>query len=125
MKKYKYFSPEEFQRATPSCVISQMNESFMDSLDNARGIAGVPFIVNSAYRSESWERAHNRAGTSFHCFGKAVDLSCRTSDARYKIVSALLRAGFKGIGISKSFIHVDARNVATPLIWMYNEFDED
>lgn len=121
MKTYKYFKPEEFLRATPPCTISQVQETFLDSLDVARGYAGVPFIINSAYRPESWEREHNRSGLSMHCLGRAVDLSCKNSETRYKIVSALLRAGFRGIGISKTFIHVDNRSAGNPLIFLYND----
>lgn len=121
MKTYKYFKPEEFLRATPPCTISQVQESFLERLEVARIIAGIRFRVNSAYRSEAWEREHNRSGLSMHCLGRAVDISCKNSESRYIIVSALLRAGFRGIGISKTFIHVDDRTSGKPLIFLYND----
>ena len=120
MKPLRYFSEEEFKRAVPSCSLSDMDENFMELLDECRDFAGIPFVINSAYRSVDWEMKHGRQGTSQHCFGKAVDLRCRTNAERYRIVASLLVAGFKRIGIGASFIHVDIGYPdAQPIIWTY------
>ena len=105
--KYKYFDWRDFERCTPRCDEKQMNTLFMHMLDKARDKAGVPFILNSAYRSVKWEKALGRNGTSSHTKGVAVDIHCYDSSNRLKIVKALLDVGFKRIGIYDTFIHVD------------------
>lgn len=99
------------------CSLSDMNPAFMDRLQMARRLAGVPFIINSAYRSVEHEKAHKRSGQSMHCLGRAVDIKCVDSGSRHKILNALLQCGFNGIGIDNTFIHCDDRSI--PLIWLY------
>lgn len=107
MKKAKYFSNTEFLRCLPSCTIEDMEQPLLNMLDKARELAGIPFVLNSAYRSRSYELAHGRSGNSAHTRGLAVDVRCNTSANRYKIVTAAISAGFKRIGIGKTFVHLD------------------
>lgn len=116
---YRYFDNKEFEMCTPSCSLSNMSQSFMNRLDMAREIAGIPFVLNCAYRSVSWDKLHGRSGNSYHTLGRAVDIRCLSSKERYKIVAALLKSGFTGIGVNKTFIHVDDRVVTDPLIFLY------
>lgn len=115
----RYFSEEDFTKAKPSCSLSDMNDSFMARLDDARHIAGVPFIVSSAYRSKQYELSKGRSGTSSHCFGLAIDLLCSNSFNRLLIISALLKVGFKRIGLHSNFIHVDYDSCKSQSIWLY------
>ena len=110
MSKYPFFADEEFSRCIPPCDVSQMDETFMWRLVSARDAVGLPFVLNSAYRSPLWEQKHDRTARGFHTKGRAVDIRCTSSADRYDIVAALIRAGFKGIGIGKTFIHVDDRD---------------
>lgn len=105
-----YFTEKELARLTPSCSLKDMDEQFMRRLDFARTIAGIPFVLNCAYRSKKWDISKGRSGNSFHCIGRAVDIRCNDSMNRAKIVYSLLNAGFKSIGLYPSFIHVDDRN---------------
>lgn len=107
MIKAVYFQEKEFNRCTPGCSLQDMNQDFIKKLDNARRIAGIPFVINSAFRSVEYEKAHGRKGTSSHTLGRAVDIRCNTDENRIIIVDALLRAGFNRIGIAKTYIHVD------------------
>lgn len=91
----------------------------MQHLDLAREKAGIPFKINSAFRSVEYEKSQGRKGTSSHCFGLAVDIRCTTSLQRLKIVSALLEVGFERIGIGKTFIHVDFDQEKNSAIWLY------
>lgn len=116
----KYFKDKEFKEATPPCSLSQMNEEFMKRLDECRDFAGVPFIINSAYRSVEYEKSKKRPGTSQHCKGLAADIACNTNSIRYRILGALLICGFRRIGIGSNFIHVDMGYPNTqPIIWTY------
>lgn len=117
----KYFSPAEFRKCTPSCTIDQMDADFLSRLDRVREAAGIPLVLNSAYRSKSYERKKGRSGTSSHCEGKAVDIRCNTYANRYKIILAALAEGITRIGIAKTYIHLDtADDTHTPrVIWDY------
>lgn len=108
MIKLRYFKPSEFEKCTPSCSIEDMSEEFLLKLDDARSICSVPFVLNSAFRSKDWEIKQGRKGTSSHCKGLAVDISCLTSVARLKMILALMAVGFRRIGIYPTFIHVDS-----------------
>lgn len=120
MKLYRYFSEDDFKNALPSCSIDDMSPDLLDMLDKAREIAGIPFKVNSAYRTVEYEKSKGRQGTSRHCFGLAVDIACYTSNFRYRIVSALIEVGFHRIGIGSNFIHADiGYKGSEPIIWLY------
>lgn len=83
----------------------------------ARDLAGIPFRINSAFRSVDHELSKKRSGKSMHCIGRAVDIKCVDSGSRYTIIRALIEAGFNGIGIGSTFIHADDRDIK--LIWTY------
>jgi len=102
-----YFSNNDFRNANPSCSIEDMQETFLHRLDIARFHSGVPYIVNSAYRSVEHEKSKGRDGTSSHTKGLAVDLRATNSRARFKIIEGLLKAGFTRIGVYKWGVHVD------------------
>lgn len=120
MKNLKHFKEEEFKRATPACSLSDMDEEFMELLDECRDFAGIPFIINSAYRTPEYEKKKGRTGKSMHCQGKAVDIRCVTDGYRYRIIASLLVAGFRRIGIGNTFIHVDTGYPnSEPIIWTY------
>lgn len=110
MAKYKYFTEEEFNALTPSCSLSDMDPTFMTALDGARYLCGFPFVLNCAFRSVEWDKAHGRPGTSFHTKGMAVDIRCGDSKKRASIIFSLLLCGIKGIGVYDTFIHADFRN---------------
>lgn len=88
----KHFESTEFEYP------DKMNYDFLLKLDRARGIAGVPFILSSTYRDGD-SKSHGK--------GLAVDIKCRNSGNRFKIVSSLIRVGFVRIGIYDRHIHVD------------------
>lgn len=96
-----------------------MDKNFLHKLDNARDIAGLPFIINSAYRSPEHPLSIKNP-TSSHLKGLAVDIKCTDSRTRFIIVDALIKAGFNRIGIADSFIHVDLDlDKSNKVIWTY------
>lgn len=103
----KYFKEQEFARCNPPCSLQDMEQETMDKLDAAREKAGIPFVLNSAFRSVAHEKSKGRNGTSSHTKGRAVDIRCNTSANRMKIVVGLLDAGFTRIGIGKTYVHAD------------------
>lgn len=71
-KTPKYFKPDE---------VKNLRRVFVNLLDKARELAGIPFIITSGFRS---------GGTSSHSKGLAVDLKCKTSRDRFLIVKSAL-----------------------------------
>ena len=114
----KYFVEREFQKCTPACHLSDMDPAFMDMLDRVRELAGIPLVLNSAYRSKAWEKAHGRPGTSTHCKGQAVDIRCSSDASRYRVFyglfngkSVLDSAGVRTVD-SIVFIDMDVEGLA-------------
>ena len=103
----KYFSPSEFKRCDPPCSIDQMDADFLAILDRIREDAGIPLVINCAYRSKAHDLAKGRSGNSAHTRGLAVDIRCATSASRFKIVEAAIANGITRIGIGKTFVHID------------------
>lgn len=95
---YKYFKDNEIVNLKPELV---------KKLDLARELAGIPFIIQSGYRTLEENFRVKGVSNSAHRTGEAVDLFCTNSRDRIKIVEALLEMGFRRIGIGKSHIHCD------------------
>lgn len=116
----KFFTEAEFRKCTPPCSLQDMRQELMTRLDNARRQAGIPFVLNSAYRSSAWDKSKGRSGNGAHTRGWAVDIRCTTDANRWKVVAALLDNGFTRIGIAKTYIHADLDPALTQeRIWLY------
>ena len=97
-----------------------MQESTLRMLDDARGIAGIPFVINSGYRTNEHNRKVGGVSGSSHTKGYAVDIRCIGSNSRHVIVNALMKAGFNRIGIGNSFVHADNDPMKVKnVIWLY------
>ena len=96
-----------------------MNVDFLNKLDEAREYSGIPFVINSAYRSPTHPLSIKNP-TSSHIKGLAVDISVKDSNTRFKVLDALIAVGFTRIGIANSFIHVDLDfDKSQNVIWTY------
>lgn len=116
----KYFKENEFESCIPVCSLQDMSQTFIDKLDMLRSIAGIPLVLNCAYRSVEWERLKGRNMSGDHPQGKGVDIRCNTSQNRYKILKAAFQVGFRRIGVANGFIHVgDGDHLPNDVIWMY------
>ena len=121
----KYFTYEEFD--SPDLVNSgiNMDRNFLQKLELAREIAGIPFKINSGYRTKEHNNAiYKRLGKepikSAHLVGKAADIAYANSRERWLIITALQDAGFNRLGIAKGFVHVDSDTSKSPnVIWTY------
>tara|TARA_R110002012_G_scaffold321773_2_gene551302 strand:+ start:171 stop:539 length:369 start_codon:yes stop_codon:yes gene_type:complete len=120
-----YFKFKEFDSPDLPNSGRNMDANFLELLDFARTIAGIPFKITSGYRTKAHNEALKAKGysaspNSSHCKGLAVDISIPDSSTRHKILTSLIEAGFTRIGISDNFIHVDAdKDKAQGVIWTY------
>jgi len=100
-------------------IEDNMDEEFLQRLDQARAFADIPFIINSAYRSPNHPLSIKNPSSS-HIKGLAVDIKATDNATRFKIIDALIFVGFKRIGIADTFIHVDMDyGKRQDIIWTY------
>lgn len=113
---FKYFDISEFRcRETGE---NDMDDSFIHMLDELRERCGFSFVITSGYRSikHTAERSKEKGGT--HTQGIAADIAVSNGEQRMKIVREALEMGFGGIGVARTFVHVDMR-ATTPVMWTY------
>ena len=104
---FKYFKYSEFDSPDmPGSGEKYMNKDFIKMLDKARGMAGVPFKINSGYRTTKRNEDVGGVADSAHTKGLAVDIST-TPETKKVILDSLLKVGFVRVGIGNNFIHVD------------------
>jgi len=120
MTEFKYFKLEDFD--CQETGDNEMDVEFIHKLDQLREACGFPFIITSGFRSKdhSIEKRKEKAGT--HAQGIAADIRARNGNERYKIVQEAIKLGFTGVGIARTFIHVDSRIVGAdkaPVMWCY------
>lgn len=117
----KYFTWSEFDCPTlPGSGAEHMDAYLIELLDQAREIAGIPFIINSGYRTPAHNKAVGGVATSSHTKGLAVDIQTQGSGTRYKVLAACIKVGFNRIGIGRGFIHVDIDETKTKEVaWHY------
>lgn len=111
----------------PPCEVSDLHPELVDRIILAQKMCGEQFIVTSGYRSQVYERSKGRKGSSSHAKipGLAVDISAVNSHLRFKVVAALLYAGFPRLGIGKTFIHADIDETKPhPIIFHYYDPQE-
>jgi len=117
----KYFTLSEFDSPDEPGSGSKMDKKFLEKLDYARGNAGIPFKINSGYRSEEWNRTVGGRVGSSHLLGLAADIACKGSRDRALIIRALLEVGITRIGIARTFIHCDVdKRKDQDVFWLYN-----
>ena len=108
METLNHFSPSEFRcRCGCGAGIEQMDPELLSMLDKAREIAGIPFVLSSAFRCPEHNRTVGGVSNSAHVRGYAVDIRCVDSHSRFTMLQALLKAGFRRIELAPTWIHVD------------------
>jgi len=101
-------------------IEENMDVDFLAKLDEARELAGIPFIINSAYRSPGHNAKIGGKPNSSHLRGLAVDIKATDSRTRFTVLNALISVGFNRIGIADTFIHVDLDcEKSDRVIWTY------
>jgi zinc D-Ala-D-Ala carboxypeptidase len=124
----KYFKASEFDCKSLPGSGRHMDFNFLVMIDHARTLAGVPFVINSGYRTKAYNQALIKRGEpaspdSSHMKGIAADIAVSPQN-RTRVIDACIEAGFKRIGVANSFIHVDIdKDKASPAVWGYSTTD--
>ena len=101
---WENFKPEEFQCS--HCQELKIHSSIVDLIQTARNELG-PLSITSAYRCSEHNSNVSKTGPNGpHTTGKAVDISVKDSQHRKQLIT-YFAPKVTGLGIAKSFIHVD------------------
>lgn len=119
-----YFSLSEFDCPSLPNSGKNMDTNFLYKLEHARELAGIPFKITSGYRTKEYnedllKRGYKASKNSSHLIGVAADIAVGSGNERYIILNALIRAGFKRIGVAKGFIHCDTDDSKPNSVWTY------
>lgn len=90
--------------------------AFLDALQALREQTGKPIMINSAHRCRQWNATVGGAPLSQHK-RLAVDIALAGHD-RQTLLSRSRALGFTGLGLARSFLHLDRRRV--PAKWYYS-----
>jgi len=114
---YKYFDISEFDCTETG--ENEMKPRHVHRVDALRGRCGFPFIVVSGFRSKLHSKeVIKENGPGEHPEGHATDIRVTNGVQRREIVEWALKMDFRGIGVAKTFVHVDDR-LGTPVLWPY------
>lgn len=121
----KYFKPHEFDSKDRDGS-GVGTHKFMDArvvlaIDEIREIRGKKINLNSAYRTSAHNKAVKGAPHSAHLNGLALDVDTIgwTERERIDLILYARQKGFTGIGIAKTFIHIDMKNRGHLASWIY------
>ena len=115
-----HFETQEFDsKDMPGSGAKFMDNAFLQMLDDARSIAGIPFNITSGYRSEKINKLAGGVENSSHLVGRAADIAVRSGKERLIIIMALIQVGFRRVGVAQGFIHTDNDSTKPDSIWTY------
>lgn len=117
----KYFAYSEFM-CECGCGCCRMDSEFIYKLNELRERCGFAFIINSGYRCTDWNEYCGGAVNSGHCLGLAADIKCIEDRKRGIIIKNAIDLGFKRLGISSRFVHLDLKPTEQEMtIWTYGK----
>jgi zinc D-Ala-D-Ala carboxypeptidase len=116
MSNFKYFKIEEFD--CQETGENAMQDEFIHALDSLREACGFSFTITSGYRSPKHSIEAKKAAPGMHSKGIAADIRVSGGAQRFLLAKKAFELGFSGIGVAKTFVHVDTRNTV-PVLWIY------
>ena len=105
MEKWKNFELNEF-KCKCGCDEVKINSDMLDLIQEARDELG-PLSISSAFRCSSHNSSVSSTGESGpHTTGHALDITVKDSQHRKQLID-WFATKVTGLGIAKSFIHID------------------
>ena len=103
-----HFKAKEFQCKDKSEYLLIATE-LIEILEKIRNNFDAPVIINSGYRTPSWNNKVNGAPNSYHCKGMAADIVVKghSSQEVAKYADSIMEQG--GIIKYTNFTHIDVR----------------
>lgn len=106
MDKKSYFTDEEIE-CRCGCGFKMVRPLFLAKMNTLRYRYGYPIRPTSWCRCEKHNLAVGGSKTSSHPKGWSCDIFIPSELVKYNILVAAGKVGFRGIGISHVFIHLD------------------
>lgn len=103
-----HFKAKEFQCKDKSEYLLIATE-LIEVLEKIRNHFNAPVIINSGYRTPSWNSKVNGASNSYHCKGMAADIVVKghSSGEVAKYADSIIEKG--GVIRYTNFTHIDVR----------------
>lgn len=103
-----HFKAKEFQSKDKSEYLLIATE-LIETLEKIRNHFNAPVIINSGYRTPSWNNKVNGAPNSYHCKGMAADIVVKGQSSREvaKYADSIMEKG--GVIRYTNFTHIDVR----------------
>lgn len=90
-----------------------LDKDIIPILERFREYVEVPVIINSAYRTKSYNSKVGGASNSYHLYGRAFDIPFKSTYKNLTSVDMMCKffntLGLKGIIKYSSFVHIDTR----------------
>ena len=115
---YPNFSASEFS-CKCGCGLADMKPEFMAKLQELRNQVGE-LEITSGFRCRNHPVENNKKRPGAHSAGLAADIIPLKS-RRYDLLTTISDMRFKGIGVAKTFIHIDEGHpyAYRPASWSY------
>jgi len=107
IKVSKNFRLREFQCKDGSQLV-KVDSKLVTRLQKLRDRIKKPIYITSGYRTASHNKKVGGSPTSQHLYGRAVDIKVTGMNPK-TLAKHAESVGFDGIGIYKTFVHVDVR----------------
>lgn len=107
-KVSEHFKAKEFACKDGNCELLLCTE-LLEVLETIRNHFEEPCIINSGYRTPSYNAKIGGAGNSYHCKGMAADIRVKGHSTKEvaKYADSILDKG--GIIRYNNFVHIDVR----------------
>lgn len=107
-KLSEHFKASEFQckDKTEGLLVAA---ELIETLEKIRSHFNEPVIINSGYRTPSWNSRINGASNSYHCKGMAADIVVKKHNSKEvaKYADSIMEQG--GIIKYTNYVHIDVR----------------
>lgn len=120
----KNFSLHEFECKDGSHLV-KLDPKLVQALQILRDELGLPIIIDSGYRTPEHNKKVGGSPTSQHLLGKAVDIKVKNVSPE-KVAEVAISLGlFTGVGVYKTFTHLDVREKLTNTVGRAYDYWED
>ncbi len=115
----KHYTPADFA-CHCGCGFDAADADLIEKLDDLTDLWGKKLAITSGCRCEAHNKKVGGVSASPHLSGRAVDFLVSDARTRYTILQLALHQSFSGIGIGKTFMHLDVKEgEGRPGAWVY------
>lgn len=100
------------------CGGCEVKQEHMDRMQRIRDRFG-PLPVNSGWRCKNHPEEKKKSKPGSHNQGTATDIKIENASDRFRFIKIAIDEGITGLGIYKTFIHIDSghEHMPRPAIW--------